>query len=101
MDITRDSLVLSTVNAPHRPPIDAETLAECVRSASPDAWVWTVHVTTLFVDVRPDLVIEFAGRHGIDADALARCYIALRDQTGERSPALEAELRITQPLSCS
>lgn len=85
-----DRLVLSTVNAPYKRSIDAETLAECVRSG--EAGPWKVHVATFFVDVRPELVVRFAERHAIDLAMLARSYLSLRDQTGERSPRLEAEL---------
>ena len=81
-----DRLALSTVNAPYKCQIDAETLANCVLSASQGAW--EVHVATFFVDVRPELVIAFAEQHGIDREALSRCYITLRDRTVERSPAL-------------
>ncbi len=84
-----DRLVLSTVNAPYRRRIDAETLADCVRSGN--AGIWTVHVATFFVDVRPELVVRFAQRHAIDIETLARSYLSLRDVTGERSPSLEAE----------
>jgi hypothetical protein len=93
-----DRLILSTVNGPYKRLIDAETLADCVRSANSGAW--EVHVATFFVDVRPELIIAFAERHGIEVDALSQSYIKLRDRTGERSPALEAALLITQPPSC-
>lgn len=85
-----DRSVLSTVNAPYKRSIDAETLAECVRSG--DAGPWTVHVATFFVDVHPELVVRFAERHAIELETLARSYRSLRDRTGERSPSLEAEL---------
>ncbi len=85
-----DRLVLSTVNAPYRRRIDAETLAQCLRSG--DVGAWTVHVATFFVDVRPELVIRFAERHAIDLETLARTYRSVRDETGERSPRLDAEL---------
>lgn len=85
-----DRLVLSTVNAPYRRRIDAETLAQCLRSGA--AGAWTVHVATFFVDVRPELVVRFAERHAIDLETLTRTYRSVRDETGERSPRLEAEL---------
>ncbi len=85
-----DGLVLSTVNAPYRERIGAEDLAECVRTG--EVGSWTVHVATFFVDVRPGLVVSFAQRHEIDLETLARTYRSLRDETGERSPDLEAEL---------
>ncbi|CEJ15573.1 hypothetical protein BN1110_05918 [bacterium YEK0313] len=85
-----DRLVLSAVNAPYRRHIDAPTLAQCLRSG--DVGTWMVHVATFFVDVRPELVVRFAGRHGIDLETLARTYRSVRDETGERSPRLEAEL---------
>lgn len=87
---TGDRLVLSTVNAPYRRRIDAETLADCLRSG--DAGDWTVHVATFFVDVRPELVVGFVERHAIALETLARSYRSVRDRTGERSPRLEAKL---------
>lgn len=85
-----DRLVLSTVNAPYRRHIDADALASCLRSGKWGDWV--VHVATFFVDVRPELAIQFAGLHEIDLRTLARTYRSIRDETGERSPAFEAEL---------
>lgn len=89
-----DRLVLSTVNAPYRRRIDAETLAGCLRSGR--LGDWTAHVATFFVDVRPELVISFAERHGISHPRIAETYRAVRASTGERSPALEAELKNTR-----
>lgn len=85
-----DRLVLSTVNAPYRRRIDAETLVKCLQTG--DLGTWTVHVATFFVDVRPELVVRFAERHAINLEAIARTYRSVRDETGERSPRLEAEL---------
>lgn len=84
-----DLLVLSTTNAPYRRRIDAQTLAESIRTG--DAGSWTVQVATFFVDVHPELVVRFAERHEIDFETLARSYRSLRDETGERSIDLEAE----------
>jgi hypothetical protein len=85
-----DALVLSTVNAPYRRAVDGATLAACLRTGEVGSWI--VHVATFFVDVRPELAIRFAGRHGVDPGRLARTYEAVRDRTGERSPAFEAAL---------
>lgn len=85
-----DGLVLSTTNAPYRRRIDAQTLAQCVRTG--DTGSWTVHVATFFADVRPGLVVSFAERHEIDLETLARTYHSIRDETGERNSDLEAEL---------
>lgn len=90
-----DRLVLSTVNAPYRRRVDAQTLAQCLRTG--DAGNWLVHLATFFVDVRPDLVIRFAGRHGIELETLAQTYRSVRDQTGEGSPDLEVELKTRVP----
>ena len=83
-----DASVLTTVNAPYRRSIDGDTLAECLRSGDTAGWI--VHVATLFVDVRPGLVIRFARQHGIDLARLAQTYRETRDGTGERSHAFEA-----------
>lgn len=85
-----DELVLSTTNAPYRRRIDAQTLAQCIRSG--DMGSWTVHVATFFTDVRAGLVLSFAQRHEIAIETLAHTYRSLRDRTAERSPSLEAEL---------
>jgi hypothetical protein len=85
-----DALVLSTVNAPYKRRIDGPTLARCIATGNVDGWV--VHAATLFVDVRPGLVLRFADQHGIDLATLARTYRSVRDRTGERSPALESLL---------
>ena len=85
-----DRLVLSTVNAPYRRRIDADTLAQCLRSGEREDW--TVHVATFFVDVEPELVVRFAERHAISVETIAKTYRSVRDETGERSPQLEAEL---------
>lgn len=88
--VNGDRLVLSTVNAPYRRRIDAQTLAQCLQTG--DLGKWTVHVATFFVDVRPELVVRFAERHAISLETIARTYRSLRDKTGESSPRLEAEL---------
>lgn len=87
--VNGDGLVLSTVNAPYRRRIDAETLSQCLRTG--ELGTWTVHVATFFVDVHPELVVRFAERHAIDLETLMRTYTSIRDGTGERSPRLEAE----------
>lgn len=85
-----DALVLSTVNAPYRRVIDGDTLATCLRTGMVDGWL--VHVATLFVDVRPGLVVRFAEQHDIGMGRLSRTYREVRDATGERSPPFEAAI---------
>jgi len=85
-----DKLVLATVNAPYRRSIDAATLRACLAKRDLDQWL--VHVATFFTDVAPELVFEFADRHGISRSQLAKTYLAMKSRTGERNPDLEADL---------
>lgn len=87
-----DALVLSTVNAPYRRAIDAESLTSCLRTGGMSDWI--VHLATFFVDVRPGLVLRFADQHGVDIERLSRTYHELKAATGERSPAFEAALDV-------
>jgi len=88
-----DSIVLGTVNAPFRRSIDAATLSECLRTRVPGEWI--VQVAAFFTDVRPELVLEFAKRHGIETADLARTYRVVSDVSGERNPELEKRLPST------
>jgi hypothetical protein len=85
-----DKLVLATVNAPYKRSIGAATLRNCL--AMPNLDQWPVHVATFFTDVAPELVFEFADQHGISRSTLAKAYRAMKKRTGERNPALEADL---------
>jgi hypothetical protein len=85
-----DKLVLATVNAPYKRTISAASLTECLAKA--EFGSWPVHVATFFTDVAPDLVFRFAAAHGISKSELANAYLGMKAQTGERHPALEAEL---------
>jgi hypothetical protein len=87
-----DALVLATVNAPYKHLLTAEQLAAAIRA--PIGSEWIVHLATLYTDVRPPLVVEFAQRHGIDRVALAASYIAVRAATGERNEVFEREIGI-------
>lgn len=91
-----DKIVLAIVNAPYKRSIDAPILADCLRMVRFDDWI--VHVATLFTDVRPELVLSFAERHGISKLKLAEAYLAVKARTGERNLALEAVLA---PLASS
>jgi len=85
-----DKLVLATVNAPYKRDISASTLSACL--ADGEFSNWLVHAATFFTDVDVDLVFRFAALHGISKSALAKSYRAIRAETGERNPNLEAEL---------
>lgn len=88
--VSDDALVLATVNAPFRRVLTAEQLAAAIRS--PKGSEWIVHLATPYTDVRPQLVVEFAQRHGSDRAALAASYVAVRTATGERSDVFEREI---------
>jgi PHD/YefM family antitoxin component YafN of YafNO toxin-antitoxin module len=92
-----DKLVLATVNAPYKRSIDAAALRACLAGRDLDPWL--VHVATFFTDVAPELVLEFAERHGISRSALAKAYRAMTRKTGERNPHLEAALVRMAPSS--
>lgn len=94
-----DKLVLATVNAPYKRSIDAATLRDCLARRDLDPWL--VHVATFFTDVAPELVFEFADRHGISRSRLAKAYRAVKRKTGERNPKLEADLVALAPSSRS
>ena len=85
-----DKLVLATVNAPYKRDISAAALSECLVDA--ELGNWPVHVATFFTDVDADLVFRFAALHGISKSGLAKAYFAMRAETGEHNPDLEAEL---------
>lgn len=85
-----DRLVLGTVNASFKRSLDAETLAESVKTADLDGWL--PHVATFFVEVKPHLVLAFAEAHGITIAALERAYVKIKALTGEFNKALDAEL---------
>lgn len=85
-----DKLVLATVNAPYKRDISAATLSACL--ADTEFSNWLVHAATFFTDVDVDLVFRFAELHGISKSVLAKAYMAIRAETGERNPELEAEL---------
>ncbi len=94
-----DKLVLATVNAPYKRSIDAAALRDCLATRKLDPWL--VHVVTFFTDVAPELVFEFAGRHGISRSRLAKAYLAMKKKTGERNPKLETDLVAMAPSSRS
>jgi hypothetical protein len=85
-----DKLVLATVNAPYKRSISAAALRNSLARRDLDRWL--VHVATFFTDVAPELVFEFADRHGIPRSTLAKAYLAVKNRTGERNPDLETNL---------
>lgn len=85
-----DLLVLGTVNASLKRRISADDLSRCLRSADPEPWL--VHVAAYFGEVSPDLVLEFAHKHGVDREHLARAYSSTKSRTGMVNAELEARL---------
>jgi hypothetical protein len=92
-----DDLVLGTTNAPYRRSIRAKELVDALRSGA--SGIWTVHVATLFTDVRPELVLKFAKLHGIPARELTSAYAEIKQVTGEANPALENLLEQLAPTA--
>ncbi|MCJ2093788.1 hypothetical protein MKK67_15000 [Methylobacterium sp. J-072] len=85
-----DALVLGTVNAPFRKPIDVATLVFSLGTGKVRPWL--VHLATFFSEVAPDLVLDFARRHDVVDAKLARAYDAVKAQTGVENAALEKAL---------
>jgi hypothetical protein len=81
-----DDLVLGTTNAPYRRSIDTKELVHTLTSGRSRN---TVHVATFFTDVRPELVLQFAERHGIPKRKLVTAYRSVKRATGEANLALE------------
>lgn len=65
-----DDLVLGTVNAPYREVATAEELAH--RLAASDSGFAQVY--ELFMNVEPELILEFARRHQVPPEALLKTY---------------------------
>jgi hypothetical protein len=85
-----DGLVLGTTNAPYRRSIGASEMVACLTSG--ESGPWLVHVATFFTEVRPELVLGFAERHGISMAELASAYQAMKAATGEANSDLETAL---------
>lgn len=92
-----DQLVLSTTNAPYKKVISATQLAKHLASSKVGAW--HVHVATFFTDVRPELILKFAAKHGVSNSDLATTYRAVKAATGEANPRLEAALEQLAPAA--
>ena len=85
-----DEIVLGTVNAPYQRSVSATELASALAGGSIGTWL--VHISTLFTDVRPALVIDFAKAQGIGRSQLQAAYASMHDATGEASVEMEAAL---------
>ncbi len=92
-----DDLVLGTTNAPYRRSIRTKELVDALTSG--ERGTWTVHVATLFTDVRPELVLKFAKLHGIPARKLISAYGEIKRATGEANLALEKLLEQLAPTA--
>ena len=79
------SLVLTTVNAPHRRHIDARQLADCLLNESA-ARAAAGYMSSFFGDVDPELQVEFARLFGIDKSQLASAARAFAAYSGESYP---------------
>jgi hypothetical protein len=92
-----DELVLGTTNAPYRRSIRVKELVDALTSG--ESGTWTVHVASFFTDVRPELVLAFAKRHGIPTRKLTSAYGGIKQATGEANPALENLLEQLAPTA--
>ena len=88
--LAMDKLVLATVNAPFKRNISAAKLQECIMQVK--IGEWPAHIAAFFTDVSTSLVFRFAFLHKISESKLVEAYVAMRTETGERSPDLEREL---------
>lgn len=82
-----DSLVLRTVNASWKRIIPVEHLATAVTTADRE---WLPHLMTFFGEVKGELVLAFAERHGISSRTLKQTYYAVKEQSNINNPELEA-----------
>jgi excisionase family DNA binding protein len=92
-----DELVLGTTNAPYKKVISAAQLAKHLASSRTGPWI--VHIATFFTDVRPELILKFAAIHGVSKSDLATTYRAVKAETGEANPRLEAAFEQLAPAA--
>ena len=71
-----DSLVLGTVNAPYRNGATADELAHRLAASDSDF----PQVYELFMNVEPELILEFATRHGVKPRALIDAFGKIRSE---------------------
>lgn len=91
-----DSLVMGTVNASWKTVLEADKLAQLV--AAGDVKTALPHLATFFGEVRNKLIVAFADSHGISMAQLRTTYLTVKQLTGEKNSALEADFGHTMGL---
>jgi hypothetical protein len=79
------ALVLTTVNAPYREQLDAQTLAHCLLDLAA-AKQMSGHVSSFFGEIEPALQLEFAQLFNITKAQLAASAKAFAAYSGESYP---------------
>src|SRR5688572_30692528 len=77
-----DTLVLASVNCSLPQPIDAATLAGCLRGTVPRAR-WVAHLSAFFLETPLDAIEAFAAAHHIEYTALRETYAVVCQDAGE------------------
>lgn len=90
MEGNLDDLVMGTVNAPWRDSLTAQQLAAAMVEGTVEENL--LHLSTLYDEVRPELVLRFAETHDIPAVVLVARYRQVCRLTGSANRALEALL---------
>jgi hypothetical protein len=78
-------LVLTTVNAPHREQLDAQTLANCLLDQAAAKAV-PGHMSAFFGEVKPELQLAFADLFNISEAELVAAAKAFAAYSGEPYP---------------
>jgi hypothetical protein len=79
------TLVLTTVNAPYREQLDAQTLAYCLSDRTA-AMAKPGHMSSFFGEVDPALQVDFAESFNIPHAALVTAAKAFAEYSGESYP---------------
>jgi len=82
------SLVLTTVNAPHREQLDAQALAHCLVDHAA-AKAMPGHMSSFFGEVKPHLQLEFAHHFNITDAELVAAAKAFAQYSGDSYPLAE------------
>lgn len=84
-----DAFVLGTINAPYKKLIDASALVSGLVSGNMGGY--TPHFAAFFTEVSTGVAHQFAELHQVPEQCLVSTYLKLKEQTGEWSPAFEAQ----------
>jgi hypothetical protein len=83
--MTVETLVLSTVNAPHSKQLDAQALVCCLKNPTAAKEI-PGHMAAFFGEVEPSLQKDFAHKFGISDAELSVSATAFSNYSGEQYP---------------